>query len=452
MRHLILLFQKFRKISEIFKDTFIILMPTKLFVSKTIVFALFVAVLIVFGTSSSVWAAQLDARINPDSPSSSIEIKYQRTIFIEYDQGGQLADELRGKFWSTSTSGGITNPEVLHLMTEINKKIRSDGSLARLTDLNVDYSAQLNGRALSASIDYKLVLEATLSDYIIRERQGQTPALIDMGWRGISVDGLVTIDGVEINMPISAIKDNDPSVYNKIAGTEAQELLSQSLINAEGIKNQPLTNWHFLFDPTGINVDAGTFGLDESITGFVVSGYTMGESSFREGRVVEKVAEAQFILDKTYLVRSIESADNANVHIIGFANIDNLEGLEIFGVTPTAPEGFGSTSSGQFPVSIIYGMAGMAAVGGAGIFIFSNRKLKQEAKMGSHQTGIDPSRLRAYQTSAGAGGYQTVRGEAQLVDDSDYAKSRSVYDEQKPAETKSDSESKKGALPKGWKS
>jgi len=425
-------------------------MPRKLFVSKTIVFALFVAALIIFGTSSSAWAAQLDARINPDSPSSSIEIKYQRTIFIEYDEGGQLANELRGKFWATSTSGGISDPEVADLMNKINKKIRSDGSLAQLSDLNVDYSAQLNGRALSASIDYKLILEATLSDYIIRERQGQAPALIDMGWRGITVEGPVIIDGVEINIPISVIKGNDPSVYSKIAGTEAEEVFSQNLINAEGIKNQPLTNWHFLFDPTGINVDAGTFGLDESITGFVVSGYTMGESSFREGRVVEKVVEAQFTLDKTYLVRSIESADSATVDLIGFANIDNLEGLEIFGVTPIAPEGFGSTSSGQFPVSIIYGMAGMAAVGGTGIFIFSNRKLKREAKMGSQQTGIDPSRLRAYQTSAGAGGYQTIRGEAQLADDSDYAKSRSVYDEQKPAETKSDSKSKKGALPKGF--
>jgi hypothetical protein len=92
-------------------------------------------------------------------------------------------------------------------------------------------------------------------------------------------------------------------------------------------------------------------------------------------------------------------------------------------------------------------MAAMAAIGGAGIFIYSSRKLKQE---GTQQTGIDPSQLRAYQTSAGAGGYQTVRGEAQLIDDSDYQKTRSVYDEKKPQET-TESQSTKGALPKGWK-
>jgi len=418
-------------------------------VSKTVVFAFFVSMLIILGTSYPAWAAQLDARINPDFNSSPVEIKYQRTIFIEYNEGGEIADKLRTTSWFVEVSEDITNPGVADLMNRINQKLFSDGSVSKFTDLNVEYTAQLTGRGLSASIDYKLILSGTLSDYLIRERQGQTPAIVDMAWRGISVDGEVIISGVEINMPISAIKENNPIVFSKIFGTEADELLSESLIDAEGIKNQPLSNWHFLFDPTGINVDAATFGLAEEITGFVVSGFTMGESSIREGIQTEKVKEAQFTTDKTYVVRSIQSADNANLDVIGFASVDTLEGLEILGVTPTAPEGFGTTSTGDFPVSIIYGMAAMAAVGAAGIFFISNRKLKQDA--GKGQTGIDPSRLRAYQTSAGSGGYQTARGEAQLIDDENYQKTRSVYDEQKPAETKTESQSTKGSLPKGWK-
>jgi len=418
-------------------------------VTKTIVFAFFVSMLIIFGPIFPAWAAQLDARINPDVNSSPVEIKYQRTIFIEYNEGGEIADRLRNTSWLIEVSENITNPGVADLMNRINLKLLRDSSVSKFTDLNVDYTAQLTGRQLSASIDYKLILSGTLSDYLIRERQGQSPAIIDMAWRGISVDGEVIISGVEINMPISVIKENNPNIFSKIVGTEADELLSESLIDAEGIKNQPLSNWHFLFDPTGINVDAATFGLAEEITGFVVSGFTMGESSIREGIQIEKIKEAQFTADKTYVIRTIQSADNANIDVIGFANVDILDGLEIFGVTPTAPEGFGTTSTGDFPVSIIYGMAGMAAVGAVGIFIFSNRKLKKEQGMG--QTGIDPSRLRAYQTSAGSGGYQTVRGEAQLVDDENYQKSRSVYDEQKPTETKTEPKSNKGSLPKGWK-
>jgi hypothetical protein len=75
---------------------------------------------------------------------------------------------------------------------------------------------------------------------------------------------------------------------------------------------------------------------------------------------------------------------------------------------------------------IVYGMAGMAALGGIGFFIFSNRSLKNVTQ---GQQGIDPNRLVGYQTSASAGGYQTNRGEAQLRDDSDYQQTRSVYDD-----------------------
>ena len=434
--------------SKKYQGTFISIVPRLLFVSiKIPFFIILLSVLIIFGTSSPVWAAQLDARINPDNPDFNFQVKYQRTIFIEYNEGGQLADQLRGAIESKRLTSDSTNPAVVDLINRINQKLASDGSGAIVSDLNVEYSAQLTGRVLNTSIDYKIILSGTITDHIIRERQGQTPAIIDVGWRGITVGGPIVIDGTEINLPISFIKDKVPSVFSSIKGTEAEDLFSENLINAEGIKNQPLTKWHFLFDPTGINVDAGTFGLAEEITGFVVSGFTMGESSLREGRQVEKIFETHFTLDKNYMIRSIESADNANLAVIGFGVVDSLEGLEIIGVTPTSPAGYATTSTGEFPVSIIYGMAAMAAIGGVGIFIFSNRKLKH---LGTEQTGIDPSQLRAYKTSAGAKGYQTIRGEAQLIDDSDYQKSRSVYDEEKPQET-TESQSTKGSLPKGWK-
>jgi hypothetical protein len=212
---------------------------------------------------------------------------------------------------------------------------------------------------------------------------------------------------------------------NVLKGSEAEEILSKNLIDAEFIKDQPMTNWHFLFDPTGINVDASGFGLDESIAGFVVSHWTMGESSIREGRQVERVFEAEVDADQNYVVRSVQSADAANLSSIGFGALDSLDGVEIIGVTPTAPEGFATTSTGEFPILIVYGMAGMAAIGGIAFFIFSNRALKNQE---TAQTGIDPSRLTGYQTSASAGGYQTNRGEAQLRDESNYQQTRNVYE------------------------
>lgn len=385
--------------------------------------ALLLTCLLVVSTSSPAWAAQIDARINPNSPESFFDINYQKTIFIEYPNGGILFDELHDKEWTISGTADSSDPGVQKLITLLNNNNRDKGSHARISDLNVTYDFHLKGRNLNTSIDYKVILKGTLTDYVISK--DQTKTLIDLGWRGLSADGEVVVDGVEINHPITILRDKEPVAYDVLAGTDAEQILRKNLINADYILEQPMTNWHFLFDPTGINVDAGTFGLDESISGFVVSHWTMGESSIREGRQVERVFEAQVNADKNYVIRSVQSSDQGNLSVIGFGALDVLDGLEIVGVTPKAPEGYATTSTGEFPVLIVYGMAGIAAIGGIGFFIFSSRSLKNQE---TAQTGIDPSRLVGYQTSASSGGYQTNRGEAQLIDDTSYQQTRSVYE------------------------
>lgn len=392
--------------------------------SRTVILSVLLATLIVVGTSTPVWAAQLDARINPNNESSPFKMNYQKTIFIEYPNGGNLFDELQGKEWTVSGTADSSNPGVQALVEDLNRGIANDGSQAQITDLNVSYDFHLKARNINTSIDYRVVLEGTLSNYVITKDSQRT--LVDLGWRGLSTDKETIIDGVEINIPINILRDQEPAVYTFFAGTEADSVLGKNLINADFILEQPLTNWHFLFDPTGINVDAGTFGLDDEIAGFVVSSWTMGESSLREGRQVERIFEAKVTSDQTYVVRSVQSSDQANLSAIGFGALDVLDGVEIIGVTPTPPEDFMTTSTGDFPVMIIYGMAGIAAVAGIAFFFVSSRSLKNETQ---GQQGIDPNRLQGYETSASSGGYKTNRGEAQLKDDTDYQQTRSHYDE-----------------------
>ena len=351
-------------------------------------------------------------------------MSYLKTVFIEYPNGGDLFDALGGTQWKTAGTADATNPGVQKLMMELNDGIQQDGSQARVSDLNVLYEFQLTGRNLQTSIDYRVILEGTITDYIITEDSQKK--LVDLGWRGLTTTSSIVIDGVEINIPLDTLKTEEPILYNTFVNTEAEDVLNKELMNAHFIVEQPLTNWHFLFDPTGINADANTFGLDESIQGFVVSSWTMGESSIREGRQVERVFEAEVMADETYIVRSVQSADTANLSSIGFGALDVLDGVEIIGVTPTPPEDYMTTSTGGFPIMIIYGMAGMAAIGGIGFFIISSRSMKNQAQ---GQQGIDPNKLVGYQTSASSGGYQTNRGEAHLKDDTDYAQTRSVYDD-----------------------
>ena len=392
--------------------------------AKAIILTILLAGLIVIGTSAPAFGAQLDTRINPNNAESPFKMSYLKTVFIEYPNGGVLFDTLSTSQWIVSGTADSTNPGVQELMSNLNNGIQSDGSQARISDLNVIYEFQLKGRSIQTSIDYRVVLEGTITDYIITEDSQKK--LVDLGWRGLTTTSPITIDGIEINIPLGVLETEEPILYNTFVGTEAESVLNRELINADFILEQPLTNWHFLFDPTGINADASQFGLDESIAGFVISSWTMGESSIREGRQVERVYEAEVMADELYTIRSVQSTDTANLSSVGFGALDILDGVEIIGVTPTPPDDYMTTSTGGFPIMIIYGMAGLAAVGGIGFFIISSRSMKNQAQ---GQQGIDPNNLVGYQTSASSGGYQTNRGEAHLKDDTDYNQTRSVYED-----------------------
>jgi hypothetical protein len=393
-------------------------------VAKAIILTILLAGLIVIGTSAPAFGAQLDTTINPNNAESPFKMSYLKTVFIEYPNGGVLFDALSTTQWIVSGTADSTNPGVQELMNNLNAGIQSDGSQAKISDLNVIYEFQLTGRNIQTSIDYRVVLEGTITNYIITEDSQKQ--LVDLGWRGLTTTSSIMIDGIEINIPLGVLETEEPILYRTFVGTEAESVLNRELINADFILEQPLTNWHFLFDPTGINADANTFGLDSSIAGFVVSSWTMGESSIREGRQVERVYEAEVMADELYTIRSVQSTDTANLSSIGFGALDILDGVEIIGVTPTPPDDYMTTSTGGFPIMIIYGMAGLAAVGGIGFFIISSRSMKNQAQ---GQQGIDPNNLVGYQTSASSGGYQTNRGEAHLKDDTDYNQTRSVYED-----------------------
>ncbi|RNJ79273.1 MAG: hypothetical protein EB829_02340, partial [Nitrosopumilus sp. H8] len=363
---------------------------------KRTVLAVLLAGIMVMGSTAPAWGAQLEATINPNSETSPFKISYQKTIFIEYPDGGNLSDYLNGKEWTLENSLASSHPAVQDITDRINEKIRSDGSQVAVSDLTISYNFDLKARQINTSVDFTVVIEGLLNNYVIVQDNQKT--LVDLGWRAMSIGVPIPVDGTDINIPLNLIRDQEPEVYSVFAGTEAEDVLARPVINADFILEQPLANWHFLFDPTGINVDAGTYGISDEIAGSVISRWTMGESSLREGRQVEIKFEATITADQTYSVRSVQSADLATIAAIGFGARDIIDGVEIVGLTPTAPE----SQSGDFSVSIIYGMAGLAAVAGIGFFVFSSRSLKNE-KQG--QQGVDPTHLVGYQTSSSSGGY-----------------------------------------------
>jgi hypothetical protein len=274
----------------------------------------------------------------------------------------------------------------------------------------------------------------TINGFLIREYEDGATAIFDATWRGIKIDGPVTVfDGedFEINRPISLLQKKVPAAYDVIVGTDAERLLLAGLIDSSGIGSVPIARWHSLFDPTSIVAETERYGFH----GDVATTFSMGESTIFL-RSVEKISSATITSDAKYKISAIESADSANIIIPGYAASSLAGAMEMIGTSPRAPDGTSINPTGQFSVFILYGMAGMAAVGAAGFFWWSSKKAKKEVGVG--QCGIDPSLLRSVETSSASGGYKTNRGEAHLAG-VDHDQTSNVY-----------SKNDKRTMPKGW--
>ncbi|WP_316504820.1 hypothetical protein [Nitrosopumilus sp.] len=211
----------------------------------------------------------------------------------------------------------------------------------------------------------------------------------------------------DVNNPRSALDVMIPDISEQLYDVAILEL---PLIDASQILSLPLYKWHSLFDNTAIIQGA----VQYNYTGKnVITHYSMGECNIEIGSCSDREwIEDNIDLDAKYSIRAIESRDDATIAIEGYVDSTVVDGIEVF-QTNLKSQVTQKPDTDEFPATVMYGMAGFAAVGGAVMFVISNRKLKKDKDEG--QTGVDPAHLKAYETSNSAGGYKTNRGESYLI-------------------------------------
>ena len=339
--------------------------------------------LLVFGSISPIWAtSDLVVNLSASGNPTQATFKFLESAFIEYPNGGKLKDLLAGKNYTISFTENSNNTSVQDLMRQLNTAlVRDQKSPVIITDLIVQYTATLTGDDKSASIDYNLQLIPTLSSYVIKKGANDNdPTIIDAAWMGLTVKDPVTIKtaqygDVEVNNPISFVKKAAPDVYSNIKGTNAEDALKNNLIDASSILQEPIDQWNHLFDPAFIISETSGFGYKGQKV--AITTYTMGQSSLGEGTQKPTQNTADFTIDTNYQITTIQHASSASVNIEGHAITTSVGGTPAFGTTPQSSGG--DTSSGGFPVGIIYGMAGFGAIVAAGVLVWSNKKLKDSA-------------------------------------------------------------------------
>ncbi|HEX7142704.1 MAG TPA: hypothetical protein VF222_09530, partial [Nitrososphaeraceae archaeon] len=123
----------------------------------------------------------------------------------------------------------------------------------------------------------------------------------------------------------------------------------------------PMDRWHFLFDPTGSQASAagsGYAGLEEGGSK-VVSVFSLGESSFREGTHAAKESSISTTIDGSNVnIKSSDPPPSAQIQIAGFAQIKKISNSEIAFVSPKGPSGT-ATATGGFPLQVLLILGGM---------------------------------------------------------------------------------------------
>lgn len=313
-------------------------------------------------------AASLYAGINPDLNVSEFKVHYPKSVVIEYPEGGLVADMLDETSWSISAFSPAGSADSKAIEDQINENLVADGSQARVSDIEVDYTSSLTGHPGHATIEYAVIFDGNLVNYIIRARDGPSPALIDMEWRGLSIRDVVHVNEMEINHPFSAIERQEPQLASMITGSEAEDLLRKNTINVGRLLHHPLKDWHFLFDPTVPIREAARFGIDDKASDFAISTYTIGESGVRDTHHTQEF-HATFTADREYTVRTIQPYDTGYIHIVGFAQPDMVDGIEIVRVWAGPPDdntGVGPYTLG-WTIFVIFGILGVII--GAGMFL-----------------------------------------------------------------------------------
>jgi hypothetical protein len=132
-------------------------------------------------------------------------------------------------------------------------------------------------------------------------------------------------------------------------------------------RNKNGTSKDFLFDPTGSQAGAYVTGFEEIGGARVVSIYSLGESSFREGTFQEVEREASATMDgMPVVVSSTTPATSAQITLAGFSNIQRSGDHEFAVVTQEASVGT-ATATGGFPIQVLLVLGGM--MGAVAVFV-----------------------------------------------------------------------------------
>lgn len=313
---------------------------------------------------SQSFASQMEVFLLPERDAADPIFTSVRFITLLYEPGSELAKVFNGTNERITFTLNSTTQGMKELQNTVNEAIlREKQSLIQLNNSKLEYTAQIRGDEDRAQISYKIKFAPHITNYVLPSNSTSNKAL-DLDWRSVVVQGPLTVTvpkygEFDINYPIGPVKALYPEVAQKLESVEqSKKIFDTPLLDYEEI-GFPMDRWHFLFDPTGSQASAAGAGYAEEGESKVVSVFSLGESSFREGTHAAKESSISTTIDGSKVnIKSSDPPPSAQIQISGFAQIKKISNAEIAFVSPTGPSGT-TTATGGFPIQVLLILGGM---------------------------------------------------------------------------------------------
>jgi hypothetical protein len=313
---------------------------------------------------SQSFASQMEVFLLPQRDAADPIFTSVRFITLLYEPGSELAKVFNGTNERVTFTLNSTTQGMKELQNTVNEAIlREKHSLIQLNNSKLEYTAQIRGDEDRAQISYKIKFAPHITNYVLPSNSTSNKAL-DLDWRSVVVQGPLTVTvpkygEFDINYPIGPVKALFPDVAQKLVSVEqSKNIFETPLLDYEEI-GFPMDRWHFLFDPTGSQASAAGSGYAEEGESKVVSVFSLGESSFREGTHAAKESSVSTTIDGSKVnIKSSDPPPSAQIQIAGFAQIKKISNAEIAFVSPTGPSGT-ATATGGFPIQVLLILGGM---------------------------------------------------------------------------------------------
>lgn len=354
--------------------------------SLSVVVAALFAILLASSVAPAAFANDMNAVLVPLTDKAEAHFIAVKNIQLRYAAGSDIAKELNGKQdriqFTVNGTANSTDNGIASAIAAFNKALLQAQSPAIITKMEITYTGVLRGYEDNALMSVKIEAVPQLEKFVIsggdsgNASSTSGDSIVDLAWRKISVPDPIVLTApdvgqIEITKPINFLDKTHKDIGKQIFDTQSSDMFTQSILNFDKFE-QPMTSWHFLFDPSGSLVETSSVFKNES-GAKVVSVYSLGESSFREGTFVAEEADATATVDGTPVsMHSQVPAPSGQIQIFGFSKIDGSAGSNFAVVSREAPPGVQS-ATGSFPMQVLLVLGGM--MGAIAVFIlFKARK------------------------------------------------------------------------------